>query len=103
MTARRPRVAIVAASLDILGGQGVQVDTLVQALRADGYPVTFVPINPRFPRALRWVRRVRFVRTLLNQLLLLPRLLRLAGADVVHVFSASFWSQCHCSAVFGRP
>jgi glycosyltransferase involved in cell wall biosynthesis len=92
MTTRRPRVAIVAASLDLLGGQGVQADTLVQALRADGYPVTFIPINPRFPRALRWVRRVRFARTLLNQLLFLPRLRRLADADVVHVFSASFWS-----------
>jgi glycosyltransferase involved in cell wall biosynthesis len=92
MTSPRPHVAIVAASLDILGGQGVQADTLVRALRADGYPVTFIPINPRFPRALRWVRRLRFVRTLLNQLLFLPRLLRLADADVVHVFSASFWS-----------
>jgi glycosyltransferase involved in cell wall biosynthesis len=88
----RPRIALVAASLDILGGQGVQARALVDALRADGYPVAFVPINPRFPRGLRWVRRIPYARTLLNQLLYLPSLLRLARADVVHVFSASFWS-----------
>ena len=88
----RPRIALVAASLDILGGQGVQARALVDALRADGYPVTFVPINPRFPRGLRWLRRVPYARTLLNQLLYLPSLLRLGRADVVHVFSASFWS-----------
>ena len=88
----RPRIALVAASLDILGGQGVQARALVDALRADGYPVAFVPINPRFPRGLRWLRRIPYARTLLNQLLYLPGLLRLARADVVHVFSASFWA-----------
>ena len=87
-----PRVAIVAASLDILGGQGVQARALADGLRHDGYPVEFVPINPRFPRGLGWVRGIRFLRTLLNQLLYLPSLARLARADVVHVFSASFWS-----------
>ena len=92
MTSPGTRVAIVAASLDILGGQGVQARTLVEALRADGYAVAFVPINPRFPRRLRWVRRIPYVRTLLNQALYLPGLLRLARADVVHVFSASYWS-----------
>lgn len=92
MTAALPRVAIVAASLDILGGQGVQARALVEALRDDGYPVSFVPINPRFPRVLGSIRRVPFLRTLLNQLLYLPSLRGLAHADVVHVFSASFWS-----------
>jgi len=92
MTSPGMRVALVAASLDILGGQGVQARTLVEALRADGYDVAFVPINPRFPRRLRWVRRIPYLRTVLNQALYLPGLLRLARADVVHVFSASFWS-----------
>ena len=45
----RPRVAIVAASLDILGGQGVQAHTLVEALRADGYPVSFLADQPALP------------------------------------------------------
>jgi len=88
----RPRIALVAPILDNLGGQGVQARTLSEKLRADGYEVTFIPINPSFPTTLRWVRRYPYVRTLLNQLIYLPSLLRLHHADVVHVFSASYWS-----------
>jgi glycosyltransferase involved in cell wall biosynthesis len=87
-----PHVGIVAASLDILGGQGVQACSLVDALRGEGYPVTFLPINPRFPRPLRWLTRVRYVRTLATQMAYVPSLARLASVDVVHVFSASYWS-----------
>lgn len=87
-----PHVAIVAASLDILGGQGVQARSLVDAMRADGNRVTFLPINPRFPRPLRRLRRYPGVRTAINQGLYLPALARLATADVAHVFSASYAS-----------
>ncbi len=87
-----PRIAIVAPSLEILGGQGVQAEQLSLALRVTGYGVAFVPINPVFPRALRQVRRLPYARTLLNQTLYIPSLLRLRAADVVHVFSASYWS-----------
>jgi glycosyltransferase involved in cell wall biosynthesis len=89
---RAPRVAIVAASLDILGGQGVQACALVTAMRADGQPVTFVPINPAFPRPLSRLRRYRGVRTIVNQAMYLPALARLAAVDVAHVFSASYAS-----------
>jgi len=84
-----PRVAMVAASLQILGGQGVQAFTLAERLRQDGCRVTFIPINPDLPRGLR---RVPFLRTLANQALYLPGLRRLREADVAHVFSASYWS-----------
>lgn len=87
-----PRIALVAASLEILGGQGVQARALAEGLRGEGYEVAFVPINPRFPPGLRWLRRVPYVRTLLNEALYLPSLRRLRRADVVHVFSASYWS-----------
>jgi glycosyltransferase involved in cell wall biosynthesis len=88
----RPRIALVAPTLDILGGQGVQAAALARGLRADGWEVSFIAINPRFPRGLRWVRRHRYVRTLLNQSLYLASLRRLREADVVHAFSASYWS-----------
>lgn len=87
-----PRVALVAASLEILGGQGVQARALVENLQGEGYEVTFLPINPRFPPGLRWFRRFPYARTLLNQMLYLPSLHRLRHADVVHIFSASYWS-----------
>jgi len=52
----------------------------------------FIPINPSFPRGLRWLRRYPYLRTLLNQSLYIPSLRRLRRADVAHVFSASYWS-----------
>jgi glycosyltransferase involved in cell wall biosynthesis len=91
-TRSQPHVVIVAASLDILGGQSVQAHALVEALTRDGHQVMFIPINPRFPRALRWLRRVRYLRTLANQILYFPSLFSLSRADVVHVFSASYAS-----------
>jgi L-malate glycosyltransferase len=86
------RVAVVAASLDILGGQGVQAQALVQSLREDGVDAALIPINPRFPAGMRWIRRVPYARTALNQILYLPGLSRLAAYDVIHVFSASYAS-----------
>lgn len=90
--AARCRVAMVAASLEILGGQGVQAVSLMEGLRAEGHEVCFLPINPPFPPGFRWLRRVPYLRTAVNQLLYLPSLWRLRRADVVHVFSASYWS-----------
>jgi glycosyltransferase involved in cell wall biosynthesis len=86
------KVALVAAGLDILGGQGVQGALLAEFLRRDGAEVAMIPINPPFPRGLRWLRRLPYARTLLNQALYLPSLLRLRRCEVAHVFSASYWS-----------
>jgi glycosyltransferase involved in cell wall biosynthesis len=88
----RPRVAMIAASLDIVGGQGVQAQALTERLRNAGYEVRFVPINPRFPAGLRWLRRYPYARTVLNQALYIPSLVALRHVDVAHVFSASYWS-----------
>src|SRR5919109_1593247 len=86
------RIGVVAASLDIVGGQGIQADALVTHLRAEGVDVSVVPVNPRFPRPLAWIRRVPVLRTIVNELFYLPSLVSLRSADVVHVFSASYWS-----------
>ena len=86
------RIAVVAPTLEILGGQGVQARALVDGLRSDGWDVRLIPINPSFPPGLRWIRRRRYLRTILNQVLYLPGLYRLVRADIVHVFSASYWS-----------
>jgi glycosyltransferase involved in cell wall biosynthesis len=89
---KRPRVALVVASLDILGGHGIQAQALMEGFRQEGYEVSLVPINPRFPSRLQRLRRYAYIRTILNQALYLPSLLGLRRADVVHVFSASYWS-----------
>lgn len=88
----RPRIAMVAPSLGVLGGQAVQAKVLADHLRADGYEVELVPINPPFPRGAGWLKRLRYIRTVANEGLYLPTLRKLRSADVVHVLSASYWS-----------
>ena len=89
---RRLRVALIVASLDIVGGHGVQALALAEGLERDGFDVELIPINPRFPRGLSWLRRCAYVRTLVNEALYVPSLRALRRADVAHVFSASYWS-----------
>lgn len=86
------RIALVAASLEIVGGQSVQARVLAGGLREAGHEVALIPVDAPFPRGLRWVRRWPYARTLLNQAFYLPSLGRLRRADVVHIFSASYWS-----------
>jgi L-malate glycosyltransferase len=94
-SSQRPiRVAIVAASLRILGGQAVQASFLIDRWRADPeIDAWLVPVNPVPPALVDRLRRMKYVRTLITQLWYWPLLLReLPRADVVHVFSASYWS-----------
>ena len=88
------RVAIVAPSLRILGGQAVQADRLLKAWRDD--PNVHAWLVPHNPLPARWLRRaldIKYVRTVLTELTYGPLLIReLSRADVVHVFSASYTS-----------
>jgi len=87
-----PRIVIVAPSLDILGGQGIQAQALVERLAEERRVVSILRVNPRFPSGFGWIRRIPYARTLFNEALYIPSLLKLRSADVVHVFSASYWS-----------
>jgi glycosyltransferase involved in cell wall biosynthesis len=88
------KVAFVAPSLRILGGQAVQADRLLSAWRHDAeIDAWLVPVNPRPPKLLRWAQHVKYLRTVVTELAYLPLLVReLAKADVVHIFSASYSS-----------
>jgi len=90
----RIRVAFVAPSLRILGGQAVQADRLLKAWRDDpDVDAWLVPVNPDPPLLLSPAHRIKYVRTVANELTYLPLLARELGrADVVHVFSASYTS-----------
>jgi glycosyltransferase involved in cell wall biosynthesis len=91
---RRQRVAIVAASLRILGGQSVQALRMLEGWRDDAdIEAWLVPIDPLPRKPLDRLLAVKFVRTLVTQLWYWPLLVReLRRADVVHVFSASYAS-----------
>jgi glycosyltransferase involved in cell wall biosynthesis len=88
------RVAIVAPSMAILGGQAVQASRLLAAWAGDpDVEAWLVPVNPLPIRPLRFLTRIKFARTMAVQSAYWPLLAReLRRADVVHVFSASYFS-----------
>ena len=88
------RVLIVAASLDILGGQSVQAERLVRHLQSEpSVQVSFLPINPRLPGKLRKLQSIKYVRTVTTSILYIMNLLReVRKYDVIHIFSASYLS-----------
>jgi glycosyltransferase involved in cell wall biosynthesis len=88
------RVAIVAPSLSILGGQAVAADRLLRQWRADpDVTAWLVPHNPLLPSPVRFASHIKYVRTVATELTYIPLLVReLVRADVVHAFSASYSS-----------
>lgn len=88
------RVAIVAPSLRYVGGQAVQADLLLRQWRGDpDVEAWFVPVDPPFPWWLPGIRAIPLVRTVVRTPFYLTRLWRgIKDADIVHVFSASYWS-----------
>lgn len=91
---RRLNVAIVAPTMGILGGQAVQADRLLRAWDEDpDVRAWLVPINPLPPGPLRHLQQIKYARTVVTQLAYWPMLLKeLRRAEVVHVFSASYFS-----------
>jgi glycosyltransferase involved in cell wall biosynthesis len=88
------RVCLVGPSLDIVGGQSIILDRLLTRFReTPGVEVSFIAVNPRLPGPLRLLQRVKFVRTVVTSVAYVASLLaRVRRADVVHAFSASYWS-----------
>jgi L-malate glycosyltransferase len=90
----RLRVAIVVASLRIVGGQSVQAQRLLDGWREDSaVDARIVPIDPLPPAPFDRLLRIKYLRTVVTQLWYWPLLFReLRKADVVHAFSASYTS-----------
>ena len=70
MSNSRLKIAIVAPSMGILGGQAVQASRLIRYWRDDpDIDAWLVPINPTPPAGLRWMTKVKFLRTIVTQAL----------------------------------
>lgn len=91
---KKVRVLMVAPSFDILGGQSVQAARLFERLKEEpSLEVDFLPINPRLPGVLRQLQGIKYVRTLVTSIAYISSLLiRAFRYDVLHVFSASYFS-----------
>lgn len=88
------RLLIVAPSFDILGGQSVQAARLISRLSEEpALEVAFLPINPRLPGPFRKLQSIKYVRTVVTSIFYVATLLsRVRKYDVIHVFSASYFS-----------
>ena len=88
------RVCVVAPSLGILGGQAIQAIRLVEHLnRGSAVSVDLLPVNPRLPGPLARLQQIKYVRTVLTEARYIASLFsRLPRYDVIHIFSASYWS-----------
>ena len=88
------RILIVAPSLRITGGQSVQAVRPIDELRkVPGLVVDFQAINPELPVPFSWLQKVKYVRTMVNEAVyLVALLLRVWRYDVIHAFSAGYWS-----------
>lgn len=88
------RVLIVAASMDIVGGQAVQAVRLIDHLKQEpSIQVEFLPVNPRLPGVWRQLQSIKYVRTITTSILYWIKLLTTVPRfDVVHIFSASYFS-----------
>jgi L-malate glycosyltransferase len=94
-TTEKPmRVLLVAPSLKIVGGQAVQCNYLLDYMsREPRFKVSFVAHNTRLPRPLRPLQWIKYVRTLVTSLAYCINLLiQVPKHDVIHVFSASYFS-----------
>jgi L-malate glycosyltransferase len=93
------RVCIVAPSLDILGGQSTQAMFLMEGLSGEPtLEVDFIPHNPRLPGVLRKLQTIKYVRTIVTTLRYWGMLLvRIPRYDVIHVFSAAYYSYLLCA------
>jgi L-malate glycosyltransferase len=92
--AEKVRVLIVAPSLSILGGQAVQAQYLIEYLNKEpSFEVSFVPHDPRLPGPLSVLQRIKYVRTIVTSLCYcLALLYQVPKNDVVHIFSAAYFS-----------
>lgn len=91
---KRVRVCIVAPSLRYIGGQSAQADLLLRHWQNDpDIDPSFLAVDPPLPRVVAWADNIPGLRTILREPIYFWHLWRaLKDVDVVHMFSASYWS-----------
>lgn len=112
MLSRPLRVLLVAPSMDLIGGQSIQADLILRRMSDEpSLEMSFLAINPRLPRILRPIQRLKYARTLPTFSLYCAQLFEaLRRCDIAHVFSAAYASfllaptpAIHFARHLGRP
>jgi hypothetical protein len=92
------RVCILAPSIRILGGQSRQAERLMLGLANEpSVEIGFISHDVNLPPPLRVLQRVKYVRTAVTALVYwVTAIARLWRYDVIHAYSASYWSYVVC-------
>lgn len=89
-TSEKTKILIIAPALPLVGGQAVQAQRLLGNFRREPHlEADFQPINPQVAPRLQKIPYLRTVVTTLKYLFDLLR--KIPRADIVHVFSASYY------------
>ncbi len=88
------RVLLIAPSFDIVGGQAVQAARLLSLISEDSrIRMDFLPINPRAPRLLLPLQRIKYLRTVLTSALYAARLLAsVRRYQILHIFTPGYFA-----------
>lgn len=88
------KVCILAPSIDTLGGQSRQAERLMIGLANEpSVEIGFIPHNPRLPGVLGRLQDIKYLRTIVTTLMYWSMAVaRLWRYDVIHVYSASYFS-----------
>ena len=91
---RNVRVLLVAPSLRYLGGQAIQANRLQQKLSAEEWiDVGILAVDPQLPKPFGALQKIKYVRTVVTSTAYVLTLLNCVRRyDVIHAFSASYWS-----------
>jgi L-malate glycosyltransferase len=94
------RVLLAAPSLQIIGGQSRQAVRLRELFRDEPeVKISFLAHNPQLPGPLQLLQRIKYVRTFATTLAYcLLLFVRIPRCDIVHIFSASYYSYLFCVA-----
>lgn len=87
------RILVVAPSIRIMGGQAVMARQLLDDFESANFDAEFLPINPKPPGPLAAAESIKYVRTFVVSICYVLSLLwRVPRYDIVHIFSASYFS-----------
>ena len=94
------KVLLAAPSLQIIGGQSRQAVRLQELFRDEpAVEISFIPHNPQLPGPLGWLQQIKYLRTFVTTVAYCVLLfLRVPRCELIHVFSASYYSYLCCVA-----
>lgn len=87
------KICIIAASLDILGGQAVQATEIVESFKKEGIVIDYLPITRKLNGIWGVSQRYKYIKTIVTWVAYIKDLIKnIPNYDVLHIFSASYFS-----------